>query len=171
MKISNNPEAVKIKIKPIKATIKDARDIHALVNKFAKKDNMLPRSLNDIYENIRDYFICRDNKTLVAAAALHVLWEDLAELRSIAVLNKYQGQGLGKKLVSLCLKEAQNLGISKVFALTYRKAYFLKLGFEDIDKNELPHKIWGDCLKCPKFPDCDEVAVIKFIQGETSGKG
>lgn len=143
-----------------KAGIKDVKIIHSLVNKFANKDNMLPRSLNEIYESIRDYTVCTVNDTIIAVAALHVLWEDLAEVRSIAVSRKHQKQGAGKKLIRHCLKEAKNLGIRKVFALTYYPDYFKNLGFNDIDKNDLPHKIWGDCLKCPKFPDCSEVAVI-----------
>jgi amino-acid N-acetyltransferase len=146
-----------------KATIKDVRVIHALVNQFAKKDNMLPRALNEIYENIRDYFVCSEDEKVIAVAALHILWEDLAEVRSIAVSGKYQGQGAGKKLIKQSLKEAKSLGVKKVFALTYYPDYFKKFGFEDIDKNDLPHKIWGDCLKCPKFPDCSEVAVIKKL--------
>jgi amino-acid N-acetyltransferase len=159
MKKDNTP----LKIKLRKAVISDVRQIHTLVNKFAKKDDMLPRSLNEIYENIRDYNVCTDNGKIIAAAALHVLWEDLAEIRSIAVSSKYQGIAAGRKLLKQCLKEAKQLGVKKVFALTYQPDYFKKFGFEDIDKNDLPHKIWGDCLKCPKFPDCSEVAVIKSI--------
>ena len=147
-----------------KANIKDVKAIHSLVNKFAKKDDMLPRSLNEIYENLRDYVICAENEKVVAVAALHVLWEDLAEIRSIAVAGNYQRRGVGKKLIKYCLKDARNIGVNKVFALTYHPDYFKELGFEDIDKNDLPHKIWGDCLKCPKFPDCSEVAVIKRIE-------
>jgi amino-acid N-acetyltransferase len=146
-----------------KATIRDARSIHSLVNNFAKKDNMLPRSLNEIYENIRDFLVSTNGSSLVAASALHILWEDLAEIRSVAVMNKYQGQGLGKKLIGKCLKEAKSLGVKKVFALTYKPEYFVGLGFHEIDKGTLPHKIWGECLKCHKFPDCDESAVLMDI--------
>ncbi len=148
------------KLKLRKATIRDVKEIHALVNKFAKKDDMLPRSLNEIYENIRDYNVCVDEGKIVAAAALHVLWEDLAEVRSIAVARNYQSLGAGMKLLKCCLREAKTLGVKRVFALTYQPEFFKKYGFEDIDKNDLPHKIWGDCLKCPKFPDCSEMAVI-----------
>ena len=154
------------KVRLRKATLQDVRQIHGLVNKFAKKDDMLPRSLNEIYENIRDYSVCTDNDEIIAAAALHVLWEDLAEVRSIAVSSNYQRMGAGRKLLRQCLKEAKQLGVRKVFALTYQPDYFKKFGFEDIDKNDLPHKIWGDCLKCPKFPDCSEVAVIKYIDSD-----
>ncbi len=143
-----------------KASVKDAKAIHSLVNKFAKKDDMLPRSLNEIYENIRDFIVCVNNESIVAVSALHILWEDLAEIRSVAVRNKYQGMGIGKKLLKHCLKEAKSLGIKQVFALTYHPEFFTELGFENIDKNSLPHKIWGECLKCHKFPECDESAVM-----------
>ncbi len=122
---------------------------------------MLPRSLNEVYENIRDFFICVNNGSIVAA--LHILWEDLAEIRSVAVLRKYQGKGIGKKLLRQCLKDAKALGVKKVFALTYNPVFFKDLGFKDIDKNTLPQKIWKECLKCHKFPECNETAVIKEL--------
>ncbi|MBI4698740.1 MAG: N-acetyltransferase [Nitrospirae bacterium] len=146
-----------------KAGIKDAAAIHSLVNKFAKNDEMLPRSLNEIYENIRDFYICRNNGRIIGTSALHILWENLAEIRSTAVSKEYQNRGIGKKLIERCLKEARTLGVNKVFALTYYPALFRKLGFEEIDKNALPQKIWGDCLKCPKFPECNEIAVLKTL--------
>jgi amino-acid N-acetyltransferase len=124
---------------------------------------MLPRSLNEIFENLRDFFVCIDNGFIIAVAALHILWEDLAEIRSVAVSRKYQGLGIGKKLINHSLKEARSLGIKKVFALTYHPDYFKEVGFEYIDKNDLPQKIWGECLKCHKFPECDESAVIKKL--------
>jgi len=153
-------------LKIIKATIKDAKHIHDMINRFAKRDDMLPRALNEIYENIRDYFICIDEGKIVAIAALHVLWDDLAEIRSIAVSTRHRNKGVGKKLINRCVKDAVALGINRVFALTFHPEYFIKQGFEDIDKNDLPHKIWGDCLKCPKFPDCTESAVIKLINNK-----
>ena len=146
-----------------KATVRDVKAIHSLVNKFAKRDDMLPRSLNEIYEQIRDYSVCVADEKIVAVCALHIVWEDIAEIRSIAVLSKYQGMGIGKKLIRQSIKEARAMGIKKIFALTYRPDYFRKHGFNDVDKNDLPHKVWSDCLKCPKFPDCDEVAVIKHL--------
>ena len=151
-----------LKIK--KATVKDVKTIHSLINRYAKMDEMLPRSLNEIYENIRDFFVCSDNGNTVSVSALHVLWEDIAEIKSVAVSKEYQRKGVGKRLIEHCLKEAKSLGIKKVFALTYNPAFFIGSGFKEIDKNELPQKVWGDCLKCHKFPDCDEVAVIKKIK-------
>jgi amino-acid N-acetyltransferase len=147
-----------------KATVQDAKSIHSLINKFAKKDKMLPRSLNETYENIRNFFICKDKNKIVGTSALHIMWEDLAEIRSIAVLKEYQNKGIGKKLIEHCLQEAKALGLKKVFVLTYNPGYFLNNGFKYIDKNTLPQKIWGDCLKCPKFPECDEVAVITTLK-------
>jgi amino-acid N-acetyltransferase len=147
-----------------KATIRDVSSIYSLVNECAKKDAMLPRSLNEIYENLRDFFICSDKGKIIGTSALHILWDNLAEIRSIAVLREYQNKGIGKKLVKECLKEAKVLRIKKVFALTYNQSFLKKLGFKNINKNNLPQKIWGDCIKCPKFPKCDEVAVIKTIR-------
>ncbi len=146
-----------------KASLENARDIHKLINSFSQKNSMLPRSLNEIYELIRDFYICMNKDKVVAVCALHIVWEDLAEIRSLAVLKQYQKRGIGRKLVNRCLKEAGSLGAKNVFALTYHPEFFKQMGFEDIDKNELPHKIWGDCLKCPKFPDCEEMAVIKRL--------
>ncbi|GBE03633.1 MAG TPA: N-acetyltransferase [Nitrospirae bacterium] len=147
-----------------KATVNDAKLIHDLIKRFAKKYDMLPRSLNEIYENIRDFYIYIDNDTIVAAAALHILWEDLAEVRSVAVSKEYQGIGVGKKLVRQCMKEAKKLGVNNVFALTYAPEFFTEIGFEEVDKNTLPQKIWGECLKCHKFPECDESAVMISIK-------
>ncbi|UCH81196.1 MAG: N-acetyltransferase [Nitrospiraceae bacterium] len=146
-----------------KASMKDAKGIHSLVNTFARKDDMLPRSLNEIYENIRDFYVCTNSRSIIGTAALHLLWDDLAEIRSVSVSKNYQRRGIGKKLIRNCLNEAKKLGVSKVFALTYRAGYFKELGFNEIDKNSLPHKIWGECLKCHKFPDCDESAVLKKL--------
>lgn len=147
-----------------KATVRDARSIHALINRFARKEQMLPRSLNEIYENIRSFFVSKDGIKLAGTSSLHIMWEDLAEIRSIAVSNNYQKTGIGKKLIAKCISEAKLLGVQKVFALTYNPDYFLSMGFSVVDKNSLPHKIWGDCLKCPKFPVCEEVAVVKVLR-------
>jgi amino-acid N-acetyltransferase len=146
-----------------KATVRDAKEIHTLINQYAKKDDMLPRSLNEIYDNLRDYLLSEEDGSIIAVCAMHIVWDDLAEIRSVAVSKKYRGKDIGRKLIKKFLREAKTLGIKNVFALTYQPGYFKKMGFETIDKNDLPHKVWGDCLKCPKFPDCDEVAVIKRL--------
>ena len=143
-----------------KARISDVTQMHELINYFADKDEMLPRPLSEIYENIRDYFVVRQGERIIACAALHVMWLDLAEIKSVAVAEGSQGQGLGDQLVEACLKEAKELGMPTVFCLTYKPAFFERLGFSQLDKMELPRKVWGECYRCPKFPDCDEVALI-----------
>lgn len=142
-----------------KAKIADVHDIQKLVNFFAERDEMLPRSLNTIYENIRDFFIAEEDGKVIGCSALHIAWEDLAEIKSLAVDVTVQRSGLGGKLVNACLEEAKQLGITKVFALTYKPEFFKKQGFTDVEKSALPHKIWSDCINCPKFPDCGEEAV------------
>lgn len=146
-----------------KAKITDIKQIHALVNEFARQEQMLPRALNELYEGIRDFYVFEDNGKIKGVCALRILWEDLAEIRSLAVSSDYQKLGIGRKLVKRCLKEANELGIKRVFALTYTPDFFKKIGFKNIDKAKLPQKIWGDCLKCPKFPECDESAVITYL--------
>jgi amino-acid N-acetyltransferase len=146
-----------------KAAVSDIKLIHKLVNEFAKKEEMLPRSLNELYEGVRDFFVCEQNGIITGICALRILWEDLAEVRSLAVKEEYRQRGIGSDLVKKCLKEARHLGLKRVFALTYHPEFFKKIGFEDIDKAKLPQKIWGDCIKCPKFPECDEHAVIIYL--------
>ncbi len=150
--------------KVVKAKIQDIPQIHQLINHFADKGEMLARSLSEIYENIRDFFVVRQGERVIACAALHVSWSDLAEIRSIAVADDSQQQGIGDKLVQACLKEASELGIPTVFCFTYQPAFFKRHRFVDIDKMELPRKVWTDCLRCPKFPDCDEVALICHLE-------
>ena len=143
-----------------KARIGDIRDIQKLVNEFARKEEMIPRSINELYENIRDFVVSEEGGALQGVCALHVLWEDLAEIRSLAVKKESQRLGIGKRMVKRCLIEAKALGVKRVFALTYQPLFFKKMGFTDIDKSNLPQKIWGDCIRCPKFPECDEFALI-----------
>ena len=134
--------------------------MHRMINRFADKGEMLPRPLSELYENIRDFFVIRQGDKVIACAALHVSWSDLAEVKSLAVAKDSQEQGIGARLVEACLNEAKKLGIPTVFCLTYQSSFFEKLGFCQIDKMELPRKIWTECYRCPKFPDCDEVALI-----------
>ena len=137
----------------------DVKDIHSLLQNFAGKGLLLGRSISSLYDQLRD-FIVYDEDGIQGVCALHICWDNLAEIRSLAVAEKMQGRGVGKILVSSCLDEAMSLEIDKVFVLTYQAGFFRKLHFVDIEKNELPHKIWSDCLQCPKFPDCDEDALI-----------
>jgi len=153
-----------------KARMADVKGIHSLIAEYAKKGDMLPRSLTDIYENLRDYFVfLGDDGELVGSAAIHIMWEDLAEVRSLAVREGKMRRGVGTQLVESCISEAIMLGIARVFALTYKPEFFEKLGFRVVDKAELPQKIWADCLKCSKFPDCDEVALVADFSGRKRG--
>jgi len=143
-----------------KAKISDAHQMHEMVNEFANRSEMLPRALSEIYEDIRDYFVIRnDNSEVIACVALHINWEDLAEIRTLAVDESMHDKGLGSLLIKACLDEAKELGIKKVFCLTYKPAFFEKNGFIQVDKMDLPRKVWSECFRCPKFPDCDEVAL------------
>jgi len=143
-----------------KARISDLKEVHNLINDFAKREQMIPRALNELYETLRDFVVCDMDGTVRGVCALHIMWEDLAEIRSLAVDKEFQKRGIGRSLVKRCLKEAKDLGIKRIFALTYHPDFFKRLGFRDIDKASLPQKIWGDCLRCHKFPECDENAVI-----------
>lgn len=143
-----------------KARISDAAEIQDLVNYYAEKDKMLPRSLNEIYENIRDYWVFLGNGGIAGCVALHITWEDLAEVKSLAVKEEYKKRGIGKSLLNECIEDAKKLGIKKVFALSYMPEYFKRFGFNEVPKEKLPHKIWGECIRCPKFPDCGEVALL-----------
>jgi amino-acid N-acetyltransferase len=147
-----------------KARIGDVPQMHKLINYFADKGAMLARPLSEIYENIRDYFVVRDGGRVVACVALHVSWSDLAEIKSVAVAEDRQKQGIGDQLIEACLGEARELGIPTVFCLTYKPAFFERFGFSQIDKMELPHKVWSECYLCPKFPSCDETALIYNLE-------
>jgi amino-acid N-acetyltransferase len=142
-----------------KALIPDVKEIHRLLLDYARDGLLLSRSLAELYEMLRDFYVFEVDGKVVGTAALNICWEDLAELRSLAVHPDYNGRGAGKELVQACLDEARRLGLRRVFALTYKQAFFEKLGFAVIEKSQLPHKIWGDCMKCAKFPDCDEIAL------------
>jgi amino-acid N-acetyltransferase len=153
-----------------KARMADVKAIHGLIAEYARKGDMLPRALADIYENLRDYFVyLGDDGELVGSAAIHIMWEDLAEVRSLAVREERMRRGVGTQLVEACISEAIVLGIARVFALTYKPEFFEKLGFRVVEKSELPQKIWADCLKCSKFPDCDEVALVADFSGRRRG--
>ncbi len=147
-----------------KAVIADVKAIHQLLNHYAELKLLLPRSLSELYDHVRGYFVLDDATgephRVAGVCGLGICWEDLAEIRSLAVSEAACGKGYGTKLVKACLKEARALGIKRVFALTYAPDFFAKMGFQEVDKSVLPHKIWGDCLKCPKFPQCDENALM-----------
>lgn len=145
-----------------KAKISDVKEIQKLIEFAAKKGEMLPRSLSELYDNLRDFYVYQNEhqERIIGTCAMHICWEDLAEIRSLVVQEEFQRQGIGTKLVEACLSEAITLGLYRIFALTYKPNFFLKFGFKIVDKTLLPHKIWADCIKCVKFPECDEVAVL-----------
>ncbi len=141
------------------AHISDVRAIHKLLLDYANTGQLLGRSLADIYDSLRDFYVYEENGEILGIGALAICWEDLAEVRSLAVAAGQQGKGIGRKIVESCLNEATELGIKRVFALTYQPDFFKLLGFSDIEKSELPQKVWGVCINCVKFPDCDEFAL------------
>jgi amino-acid N-acetyltransferase len=146
-----------------KAVIKDIKTIHEILNNYADQGLLLPRSLSELYDHLRDFFVLEDsdkNHMVYGVSGLRICWEDLAEIKSLAISEEQKGKGFGTLLVEACLEDARSFGLARVFALTYIPNFFKKFGFREIEKSALPHKIWSDCLKCPKFPDCDEVAMI-----------
>jgi len=147
-----------------KARLTDAPAIQKVINAFAQRGQMLPRPLAEIYENIREYFVCERRSAVVGVAGLHVNWEDLAEVKSVAVKKTCQGRSVGRELVQACLDEGRELGIRKFYVLTYVPDFFKRFGFRRIDRKVLPHKVWTECVKCPKFPDCDEIAMMLEVK-------
>lgn len=149
-----------------KAVAGDIQPIHQILNYYAEQDLLLPRPLSELYDHLRDYFVLETigrRYSIHGVCGLGICWEDLAEIKSLAVSEDLRRRGYGKELVETCLKEARLLGLSKVFTLTYIPEFFVKLGFEEVAKQTLPHKIWADCLKCPKFPNCEEVALVTHL--------
>ena len=143
-----------------KAKISDVKDIQKLLTNYASQGQMLSRSLSELYDSLRDFYIYEDQGRVIGTSALHIVWEDLAEVRSVAVAEEAGRQGIGSQVVGACLEEAREIGLKRLFCLTYKPDFFAKFGFVVVDKSELPHKVWGDCIKCVKFPDCDEIAMI-----------
>jgi len=146
-----------------KAKIQDVKSIHTILTHYSNQSLLLPRSLSELYDHLRDFYVIEDNKekgNLLGVCTLSISWEDLGEIRSLAVVEESQKKGLGSQLVEACLSEGSELGLRKVFVLTLIKDFFTRFGFKEAEKSLLPHKIWADCIKCPKFPDCDEIAMI-----------
>lgn len=139
--------------------------MHALIMAGAEKGLLLPRTRAQLFTAMRDFFVLADSETgeIAGCCALAIIWEDLAEVRSLYVSDAYRRQGLGHKLVQACMEDAVALGITRVFTLTYQTAFFKNAGFTEVPKESLPQKIWTDCIHCPKFPNCDEVALIRSV--------
>lgn len=147
-----------------KAIIQDVKGIHALLLQASSAGVVLPRSLSQLYGHVRDFYVVETkNGDLLGCGALSIMWSDLAEVRSLVVSPAERRQGVGGRIVEACLNEARELGLQRVFALTYQVEFFNSLGFTVVNKEVLPQKVWSDCINCPKFPDCDEVAVLKTL--------
>jgi amino-acid N-acetyltransferase len=146
-----------------RARLADVDEMKVILDHYAKEGELLNRSRMDMYERIRDMIVARVGGEIIGMAAFHVLWQDLGEVRSLAVSPDRRSAGVGGKLLEACMEDAKELGIRKVFSLTYRPEFFEGHGFTQVDKSELPHKVWKDCLNCVTFPDCDEVALIREV--------
>jgi amino-acid N-acetyltransferase len=148
-----------------KANIQDVKAIHRLLHEYGKKEELLARPLSQLYDHLRDFSVYMDDQSqqLTGCCALQICWEDLAEIRSLAVHPDHQGKNIGRQLTERVLQEAQSFHIKKVFTLTYKPSFFKQFGFVVIERSDLPLKIWGDCIICVKFPDCDETAMMKAL--------
>ena len=151
-------------LRAAKAEIPDAQAIHDLINLYAQRGDMLPRTMGEVYENLRDFYVVRgDDRRFMGCVALHIVWSDLAEIKSLAVPEDAQTRGLGSLLVEAAVEEARKIGLSRCFALTYRPAFFERLGFVQADVMTLPRKVWNECYRCPKFPSCNEIALVRDL--------
>lgn len=143
------------------ARVTDVPAMHALIGRYADEGRMLPRSRARLYETVRDFLVAEDAGAVVAVGALRTLWEDWGEICSLAVVEGHEGRGLGTSIVETLLSQATLLGMGRVFVLTFIPKYFEHFGFEGLPKSKLPHKVWADCVNCPKFPDCGEQALVR----------
>lgn len=146
-----------------KATFQDVEAIHALVNQYAEQGLMLGRSRNVLYECLREFMLAEDDGKVVGVGGLHLVWDALAEVRAMAIDPSFAKQGIGRSIVTALEEEAKQLGVTTLFTLTYQPGFFSKLGFTEVSKDELPHKVWKECINCPKFPNCDETAMTKKL--------
>jgi len=145
-----------------KAKFDDVEAIYKLVADYAQQGVMLARSRNTLYETLRDMVVAVDEDGSIAGVGgLHVIWDRLAEVRTMAVSPDKRRQGIGAEIVHRLLEDGEALGIEKYFTLTYQPEFFKALDFVVINKEELPHKVWKECIDCPKFPNCDEIAMVK----------
>jgi amino-acid N-acetyltransferase len=149
-----------------KARMRDIQPMLALINDYARDGIMLPRTEFELSEGVRDFSVILDQDTLVGCAALHFYGPTIAEVRSLAVSPTLRGQGSGRVLMEALEAEARDFGLSALFAFTYVPGFFEKLGYHEVERGELPLKAWKDCLRCPKFQACDEIAVLKPLSPE-----
>jgi len=149
-----------------KAKMSDVESIHSLINNYAKEGLMLARSRSCLYEGLREYTVVENDGTIVGVGGLHILWHDLAEVRALAIAPEYARMGIGRQILALLEQEARELELPRLFALTYQPKFFTKCGFQKVEHKNLPQKVWKECINCPKFPECDEQAVLKVLKNE-----
>ncbi len=156
------PEMMPVTVRP--ARISDVPALHGLINTFAEQKLMLPRTTGELYENIRDFLVAEaDLGGLAGCAAVHIDTATIGELKSLAVAPAAQGRGVGRALVDGCLATAADLGLQRLFCLTYQVEFFTRLGFTKVDRARLPDKVWSECVRCHRFLDCDEVAMWRGV--------
>jgi amino-acid N-acetyltransferase len=154
-----------LKIRP--ARVSDVPAIYELVRTFAERKLMILRSMGELYESIREFLVAvEDDGGLAGCVALHVFWEDLAELKCLAVAEHLHGQGIGRQLIMACWESARELEVKSVFTLTHAAEFFERCGYQQVEKSELPQKIWNECVRCPLFPSCPEVALVRSVEPE-----
>lgn len=146
-----------------KPTFEDIEAIFSLVNSYAEKGVMLARSRNALYETIRDMLVAEENGEIIGVGGLHFMWDKMAEVRTMAVHPDYLKKGIGREIVNRLVEDGIDYGVQQIFTLTYQPEFFSKLGFSELNKDKLPHKVWKECINCPKFPNCDEIAMIKIV--------
>ena len=147
-----------------KAKFADVEAIHHLINSYAEQSLMLARARNVLYETLREFVIAEEDGRVIGVGALHLVWEELAEVRALAVDPQYTKSGVGRRIVEQLVEEAKDYGVKTVFALTYQPGFFAKLGFHEVPKEKLSHKVWKECINCAKFPNCDEIAMLKILE-------
>lgn len=149
-----------------RARVADVVAMQRLINRFAERDEMLPRALHELYENLRDFFVLDEEGEIVGCAALHLNWANLAEVKSVAVAEHCRRRGFGAQLVQACIDDARALGVARLFCLTYQPEFFRAQGFREVDRDTLPRKVWSECIRCPKFSHCTEIAMALQVLDE-----
>ena len=155
-----------MKIRPAK--VQDVKEMHKIIEFYADNKEMLHRSLNSIYENIQEYVVAENKGKVIGCGALHVSWDDLAEVKALAVEKSYARKGIGTKIVKTLEQNALGLGIYATFALSFKPEFFKKMGYEVISREILPQKIWSECINCHLFPDCGEIPLIKELSNKST---
>lgn len=145
------------------AQVNDVPAIRDLINEYAEQGRMLFRSLEDLYQSIRDFQVCEQDGQIVGCCCLHIYWSDLAEIKSLSVRSDCQNRGIGRVLIEAAIEQSLKLKLPKLFTLTLEPEFFAKMGFTNIPMDSLPYKVWSDCLRCPKQDHCDEIAMQRTL--------